>query len=146
MVSPLNENEIDFRILFDESDDEDYMVIFDKNSFSYKIILVDNLKTDLENDNDKVNMPLFPSPEPRVSYFDDLDYLKDFENEFQAIVYNDALTTKSDFLTDMYGYIRNHKKTVKNEQARTRERKSEQKPEAKPGKSSLSQIRSNYGQ
>ncbi|GJY91178.1 hypothetical protein Tco_0506374 [Tanacetum coccineum] len=45
-----------------------------------------------------------------------------------------------------YGYIRNHKKTVKNEQARTRERKSEQKPEAKPGKSSLSQIRSNYGQ
>ncbi|GKD40360.1 hypothetical protein Tco_1260567 [Tanacetum coccineum] len=33
-----------------------------------------------------------------------------------------------------YGYIRNHKKTVKNRQARTRERKSEQKPEAKPEK------------
>ncbi|GJT47234.1 reverse transcriptase domain-containing protein [Tanacetum coccineum] len=33
-----------------------------------------------------------------------------------------------------YGYIKNHKKTVKNGQARTRERKSEQKPEAKPGK------------
>ncbi|GJS53020.1 retrovirus-related pol polyprotein from transposon TNT 1-94 [Tanacetum coccineum] len=33
-----------------------------------------------------------------------------------------------------YGYIKNHKKTVKNKQARTRERKSEQKPEAKPGK------------
>ncbi|GKA92520.1 hypothetical protein Tco_0814445 [Tanacetum coccineum] len=32
----------------------------------------------------------------------------------------------------MYGYIRNHKKTIKNKQARTRERKSEQKPEAKP--------------
>ncbi|GKB24938.1 hypothetical protein Tco_0864339 [Tanacetum coccineum] len=31
-----------------------------------------------------------------------------------------------------YGYIRNHKKTVKNRQARTRERKSVQKPEAKP--------------
>ncbi|GJS59077.1 RNA-directed DNA polymerase, eukaryota [Tanacetum coccineum] len=29
-----------------------------------------------------------------------------------------------------YGYIKNHKKTVKNGQARTRERKSEQKPEA----------------
>ncbi|GJT22972.1 hypothetical protein Tco_0892909 [Tanacetum coccineum] len=38
-----------------------------------------------------------------------------------------------------YGYIKNHMKTVKNKQARTRERKSEQKPEAKPGKSSLSQ-------
>ncbi|GJR23599.1 hypothetical protein Tco_0972126 [Tanacetum coccineum] len=45
-----------------------------------------------------------------------------------------------------YGYTKNHKKTVKSEQARTRERKSEQKPEAKPGKSSLSQIQSNYGQ
>ncbi|GJR98579.1 hypothetical protein Tco_0270753 [Tanacetum coccineum] len=33
-----------------------------------------------------------------------------------------------------YGYIRNHKKTVKNGQARTRERKSEQKPEAKARK------------
>nr|GEX79485.1 hypothetical protein [Tanacetum cinerariifolium] len=66
-VSPLNENEIDFRISFDESNDEDYTVIFDKNSFSYKIIYVDNLKTDSENDNDKVDMPLFPSSEPTVT-------------------------------------------------------------------------------
>ncbi|GJY95037.1 hypothetical protein Tco_0511398, partial [Tanacetum coccineum] len=39
------------------------------------------------------------------------------------------------FLT--YGYIRNHKKTVKNGQAQTRERKSEQKPEAKARKSQI---------
>ncbi|GJS25042.1 retrovirus-related pol polyprotein from transposon TNT 1-94 [Tanacetum coccineum] len=62
MVSPLNDNEIDFRLAFDESDDEDYT--------------------------------------PTVSYFDDLDYLKDFENELPAIVYNDALTSKSYFLTE----------------------------------------------
>ncbi|GKD15599.1 hypothetical protein Tco_1200006, partial [Tanacetum coccineum] len=99
-VSPLNDNEIDFRISFDESDDEDYTVIFDKNPFSYNIISVDNLKTDSENDNYKVNMPSFPSPEPMVSYFDDLDYLKDFEKEFPPIIYNDALTSKSDFLTE----------------------------------------------
>ncbi|GJT33503.1 hypothetical protein Tco_0923922 [Tanacetum coccineum] len=37
---------------------------------------------------------------PTVSYFDDLDYLKYFENEFPTIVYNDALTSKSDFLTE----------------------------------------------
>ncbi|GJX34348.1 hypothetical protein Tco_0245905 [Tanacetum coccineum] len=98
-VSSLN-NEIDFRISFDESDDEDYTVIYDKNSFSFKIISVNDLKTDSENDNDKVNMPSFPSPEPTVSYFDDLDFFKDFENEFPAIVYNDALTSKSDFLTE----------------------------------------------
>ncbi|GJY45509.1 reverse transcriptase domain-containing protein [Tanacetum coccineum] len=36
-----------------------------------------------------------------------------------------------------YGYIKNHKKTIKNKQARTRERKSEQKPKAKPGKVNL---------
>ncbi|GJV20404.1 hypothetical protein Tco_1369424 [Tanacetum coccineum] len=35
-----------------------------------------------------------------VSYFDDLDFFKDFENEFPAIVYNDALTSKSDQLTE----------------------------------------------
>nr|GEY15251.1 hypothetical protein [Tanacetum cinerariifolium] len=44
-------------------------------------------------------MPSFPSPEPTVSYFDDLDYFKDFEKEFSAIVYNDALTSKLEFLT-----------------------------------------------
>ncbi|GJV76478.1 hypothetical protein Tco_1508062 [Tanacetum coccineum] len=92
-VSSLNNNEIDFRVSFDESDDEDYTVIFDKNSFSYKIIFVNDLKTDSENDNEKVNMPSFPSPEPKVSCFD-------FENEFPAIVYNDALTSKSDHLTE----------------------------------------------
>ncbi|GJR77418.1 hypothetical protein Tco_0089783 [Tanacetum coccineum] len=98
-VSSLND-EIDFRISFDEFDDEDCIVIFDKNSFSYKIISVNNLKTDSENDNYKVNIPLLPSPDPTVSYFDDLDYFKDFENEFPAIVYNDAQTSKSDLLTE----------------------------------------------
>nr|GEW92576.1 hypothetical protein [Tanacetum cinerariifolium] len=45
-------------------------------------------------------MPSFPSLEPKVSCFDDLDLFKDFENEFLAIVYNDALTSKSYFLTE----------------------------------------------
>ncbi|GKA11524.1 hypothetical protein Tco_0691070 [Tanacetum coccineum] len=98
-VSSLNDYEINFRISFDESDDEDYTVIYDKNLFSYKIISVDDLKTASENDNDKVKMPSFLSPEPTVSYFYDLDFFKDFENEFSAIVYNDALTSNLDFLT-----------------------------------------------
>ncbi|GJU50785.1 putative reverse transcriptase domain-containing protein [Tanacetum coccineum] len=97
-VSSLN-NEIDFRVSFDDSNDEDYTVIFDKNSFSYKIISVNDLKTDSKNDNEKVNMPSFPPPDPTISCFDDLDFFNDFENEFPAIVYNDALTSKSDFLT-----------------------------------------------
>ncbi|GJZ28033.1 hypothetical protein Tco_0572680 [Tanacetum coccineum] len=91
-VSPFNENEIDFRISFDKSDDKDYMVIFDKNSFSYKIIYVDNLKTDSKNENDKINMPSFQSPKLTISYSDDLDFFKDSEDEFPAITYNDDLT------------------------------------------------------
>ncbi|GKB92741.1 hypothetical protein Tco_0965013 [Tanacetum coccineum] len=98
-VSSFND-EIDFKISFDDSDDEDYTVIFDKNSFSYKIISVNNLTTDSENDNEKVNMPSLPSPKPTVSCFDDLDFFKYFENEFPAIVYNDAFTSKPDLLTE----------------------------------------------
>ncbi|GKE92084.1 hypothetical protein Tco_1573179 [Tanacetum coccineum] len=78
-VSSLNNDEIDFRISFDESDDEDCTVIFDK------IIYVNDLKTVLINDNDKVNMPLLPSPEPMVSSFDDLDYFKDLRKNFQPL-------------------------------------------------------------
>ncbi|GKA66741.1 hypothetical protein Tco_0766549 [Tanacetum coccineum] len=98
-VSSFKNDEIDFRISFDESDDEDCMIIFEKNSFSYKIIYVNDLKTDSKNDNDKVNMPSLPSPEPSVSCFDDLDFFKDFKNEFPAIVYNNAQTSKSNLLT-----------------------------------------------
>ncbi|GJT25402.1 hypothetical protein Tco_0895339 [Tanacetum coccineum] len=94
MVSPLNENKIDFRISFDEFDDEDYMVIFDENSFSYKIISVDKLKMDSNNENDKVNMPSFPLPDPMISHSDDLYFFKDFEDEFPIITYNDDLTSK----------------------------------------------------
>ncbi|GKC01040.1 hypothetical protein Tco_0987176 [Tanacetum coccineum] len=98
-VSSLND-EIDFRVSFDDSDDEDYTVIFDKNSFSYKKFSTNDLKKDSENDNEKVMLSL-PSPEPAISCFDDLDFFKDFENEFPAIVYNDAQMSKSDLLTEL---------------------------------------------
>ncbi|GJZ31952.1 hypothetical protein Tco_0576999 [Tanacetum coccineum] len=55
-------DDIEFRISFDESDDEDYM--------------------------------------PTVSCIDDLYFFKEFENEYPAIVYNDALTSKSNFSTE----------------------------------------------
>ncbi|GKC93522.1 hypothetical protein Tco_1158964 [Tanacetum coccineum] len=61
-VSSLDNDEIGYRISFDESIDKDCM--------------------------------------PTFSYFDDLDYFKDFEKEFPAIVYNDAQTSKLDFLTE----------------------------------------------
>nr|GEV72978.1 hypothetical protein [Tanacetum cinerariifolium] len=111
-ISPFSDNKINFRISFDESNDEDYTVVFDKKSFSYKIISVNDLKTDSKIDNDKVSMPLFLSPEPTVNYIDDLDFLKDFEKEFTAIVYNVVVTSKIDFLTEPTispGYKNNNK-------------------------------------
>ncbi|GKB85143.1 hypothetical protein Tco_0957415 [Tanacetum coccineum] len=56
-VSPLDDNQIDFIISFDETDDEDYTVIYDKKLFSYKIISINDLKTGSKNDNDEVNIP-----------------------------------------------------------------------------------------
>ncbi|GKA66656.1 hypothetical protein Tco_0766464 [Tanacetum coccineum] len=56
-------------------------------------------KSQVKNDYEKF-MPSIPSPEPAVSCFDDLDFFKDFENEFPAIVSNDAQTSKSDLLTE----------------------------------------------
>nr|GEW16922.1 hypothetical protein [Tanacetum cinerariifolium] len=100
-VSSLNNDEIDFGISFDKSEDEDYTVIFDKNLFSYKESPTKDLKTYSKNNNDKVNMPLFPPLEPTVSYFDDLDFFKDFESKFATIVYNDAQTSKLDLLTEL---------------------------------------------
>ncbi|GKB71250.1 hypothetical protein Tco_0932662 [Tanacetum coccineum] len=99
-VSPLNNNKIDFKMSFDDFDDEDYMVIFEENSFSYKIIYVDNLKTDSENENDKVNMPSSPITEPTIGYIGGLDFFLDFENKFPAIAYNDDLKSKSDPLIE----------------------------------------------
>ncbi|GKD90911.1 hypothetical protein Tco_1366418 [Tanacetum coccineum] len=89
-VCPPNKNKVDFRISLDESDDEDYTIIFDENPFSNKIISVNDLKK-TSSGNDR---PL--SPNPTVDYFDGLDYFKDFKNEFPTIFYNDGLTSKSD--------------------------------------------------
>ncbi|GJT83760.1 ribonuclease H-like domain-containing protein [Tanacetum coccineum] len=42
----------------------------------------------------------FVKTHPSVNCIDDLDFFKDFESEFSGIVYNDALTSKSDFSTE----------------------------------------------
>nr|GEU35039.1 hypothetical protein [Tanacetum cinerariifolium] len=36
----------------------------------------------------------------KVRYFDDIDYFKDFENEYPSIVYNDALSSESEVSSD----------------------------------------------
>ncbi|GKA19684.1 hypothetical protein Tco_0699599 [Tanacetum coccineum] len=48
--------DFDFEISFDEPDDEDYTFTYDKNSFSYKLISVNDLKLDSSNDDDKLDI------------------------------------------------------------------------------------------
>ncbi|GJR32998.1 putative ribonuclease H-like domain-containing protein [Tanacetum coccineum] len=52
----------------------------------------------------------------------------------EGIDYDEVFAPVARIEAIRYGYIKNHMKTIKNKQTRTRERKSEQKPEAKPGK------------
>ncbi|GJS82699.1 hypothetical protein Tco_0749240 [Tanacetum coccineum] len=64
------------------------------------ITMEEYIRLEKEKARRRVSMPSFPSPEPEIGYFNDLDFFKDVENEFPAIVYNDALTSKSDLLTE----------------------------------------------
>ncbi|GKA20209.1 hypothetical protein Tco_0700198 [Tanacetum coccineum] len=105
-VSPLNDDEIDFRISYDKSDDEDYTIIFDKNSFSYKIISANDLKTDSENDNEKFNLPLFPSP-PSPQHIDEFNLKNEIslsecdEKEQNVLYFNDLFPFNVIYLGDL---------------------------------------------
>ncbi|GJS10972.1 hypothetical protein Tco_0367768 [Tanacetum coccineum] len=47
--------DFDFKISSSNSNDEDYTFIYDKNSFSYKLVSIDDLKSDKDNDNDEID-------------------------------------------------------------------------------------------
>ncbi|GJR90785.1 hypothetical protein Tco_0214796 [Tanacetum coccineum] len=57
-VSPHHDDGIDFdfKLSFDKSDDKDYIFSYDKNSFSYKLTSVNNLKPDSDNDQVEINI------------------------------------------------------------------------------------------
>ncbi|GKD38568.1 hypothetical protein Tco_1258775, partial [Tanacetum coccineum] len=86
-VSPLNNNKIDFRISFEESDDEDYTVIFDKNSFP-AIVYNDALTSKSDSSTEPVEIP------HRINEFDlkTKTSLSECDGEEQNVVYcNDLL-------------------------------------------------------
>ncbi|GJU25419.1 hypothetical protein Tco_1164040 [Tanacetum coccineum] len=63
--------DFDFVISFDESNDEDYTFTYDKNSFSYKLVYVNDLKSDPDNDNNKINIDI-SSKDVLIKSSDDL--------------------------------------------------------------------------
>ncbi|GJY52690.1 hypothetical protein Tco_0443537 [Tanacetum coccineum] len=70
-VSPHNAIKADFEftISFSEFDDKDYTFIYDKNSYSYKLISVNDLKSDTCNDIDEINVKL-PSEDISIKPLD----------------------------------------------------------------------------
>ncbi|GJZ00064.1 hypothetical protein Tco_0517493 [Tanacetum coccineum] len=48
--------DLDFKISSSDSDDEDYTFIYDKNAFSYKLVSINDLKSDSNNDDDKIDI------------------------------------------------------------------------------------------
>ncbi|GJT16872.1 hypothetical protein Tco_0875578 [Tanacetum coccineum] len=119
-VSSLND-EIDFKISFDESDDEDCTVnMDDPNMTMEEYIRLEEEKTRMRgkvynwetatygkicslNDEIEFRISFDESDDddytPTISCLNDLDFFKDFEKELPAIVYNDALMSKLYFLT-----------------------------------------------
>ncbi|GJS94770.1 hypothetical protein Tco_0801738 [Tanacetum coccineum] len=58
MVSPQHIDKLNWKIgiSLSDSDDENYTVIYDNDSFSYKIFSVDDLKLDMGNSDDKIDI------------------------------------------------------------------------------------------
>ncbi|GJV17448.1 hypothetical protein Tco_1362771 [Tanacetum coccineum] len=80
---------------------------------------------------------------PHKDVLENKDINEHFPLETLGVISSESTPWFADY---WYGYIINHKKTVKNGQARTRERKSAQKPEAKPRKSQSSVKKSKKSQ
>ncbi|GKA09994.1 hypothetical protein Tco_0689427 [Tanacetum coccineum] len=89
-VRPLDNNEIDLRILLGESDDEDYICIYEKSLFSYKLISVNDFKTDSKKDIDEVNLPR------NIFGIEQLDNDIDYNVDTQSYEFNEDFETNHD--------------------------------------------------
>ncbi|GJY05653.1 hypothetical protein Tco_0371593 [Tanacetum coccineum] len=65
--------DFDFVISFDESDDEDYTFTYDKNSFSYKLVSVNDLKSNSDNNDNKIHIEISSEDVPIKSSDDVID-------------------------------------------------------------------------
>nr|GEW52220.1 hypothetical protein [Tanacetum cinerariifolium] len=81
-----------FVISFDESDDEDYTFTYDKNSFSYKLVFVNDLKLDSKNNDNKINIELSLEDVPIKS----LDDVVDIKVNTYSNAFNENTVTNHD--------------------------------------------------
>ncbi|GKA98741.1 hypothetical protein Tco_0826678 [Tanacetum coccineum] len=65
--------DFDFVISYDEFDDKDYTFIYDRNSFSYKLVSVNDLNSDSDSNDNKIDIKTPFEDVPRNSSDDDID-------------------------------------------------------------------------
>nr|GEU65544.1 hypothetical protein [Tanacetum cinerariifolium] len=100
----VNPNHVNFEISFSELDDEDYTFIYDKDSFSYKLFSVNDVKSDKDNNKDEINVELCSeiiSTKPLDSVIDvDVDtYSYEFDENFET---NHDIPDKSFTIKDFF--------------------------------------------
>ncbi|GJS73627.1 disease resistance protein [Tanacetum coccineum] len=113
-VSPHHAKQVDleFEISFAEFDDEDCIVIYDKDSFSYKIISAHNLKSDTDNDDALVSDVVRILTSEAIQKYGLLRSLKNdlsaLENTFTQIqgVLSDADEMKQTMQKDVEEWLR----------------------------------------
>ncbi|GKD79037.1 hypothetical protein Tco_1341658 [Tanacetum coccineum] len=66
-----HEIEFDFKMSYEESDDEDYTFIYDEDSFSYKLVPIDELKSDSQGFHSDIDIRI-PSEDFPVNSFNDV--------------------------------------------------------------------------
>nr|GEV04390.1 hypothetical protein [Tanacetum cinerariifolium] len=75
-------------------------IVFNDELSSKKALSCEPMVSSLNNNEIDIRISFGESNVKITCYFDDLDFLKDLENEFPTIVYNDVLTFKSESSTE----------------------------------------------
>ncbi|GJV75183.1 hypothetical protein Tco_1506767 [Tanacetum coccineum] len=95
--------DFDFVISFFESDDENYTFTYDKNLFFYKLVSVNDLKSDSDNNDNKINIKISLEDVP-IESSNDVDEINvnTYSNAFDKNILRDtcALDTKGQEYTD----------------------------------------------
>ncbi|GJU30085.1 hypothetical protein Tco_1173674 [Tanacetum coccineum] len=90
--------DFDFIISFDESDDEDYSFTYDKNSFSYKLVSVNDLKSYSDNNDNMISIETSLEDVPIES--------SDVVVDINVNTYSDAFDENIEYTDEIIQYIK----------------------------------------
>ncbi|GKB08216.1 hypothetical protein Tco_0836500, partial [Tanacetum coccineum] len=95
-------NHVNFEISFSESDDEDYTFIYVKDSFSYKLISVNDVKFDKDNNDDEIDV----EPFSEIISIKLLDSVIDADVDTYSHEFDENLEMNHDILAERHLWLR----------------------------------------